>query len=52
MAEVRDSAGQPVNGVPVEFSVEEPDWQQNIIFTPQRSMTESSGEALTLSCRT
>jgi hypothetical protein len=48
VAEVRDSGGQPVNGVPVEFSVEEPDWQKNISFTPQRSMTEDNGEAHTL----
>ena len=48
VAEVRDSAGQPVNGVPVEFSVEEPDWQKNVRFTPQRSMTENNGEALSL----
>jgi hypothetical protein len=48
VAEVRDSAGQPVNGVPVEFSVEEPDWQQNVSFTPQRPVTENNGEAHTL----
>jgi uncharacterized OB-fold protein len=48
VAEVRDSAGQPVNGVPVEFSVEEPEWQKNISFTPKRSMTESGGEAPSL----
>ena len=47
VAEVRDSAGQQVNGVPVEISVE-PDWQKNIRFTPQRSMTENNGEALSL----
>jgi uncharacterized OB-fold protein len=48
VAEVRDSAGQPVNGVPVEFSVVEPDWQKNISFTPQRSMTEDNGGAPSL----
>jgi hypothetical protein len=47
VAEVRDSGGQPVNGVPVEFSVE-PDWQKNISFTPQRAVTENNGEALSL----
>jgi uncharacterized OB-fold protein len=47
VAEVRDSAGQPVNGVPVEFSVE-PDWQKNISFTPQRPVTENNGDAVTL----
>jgi len=47
VAEVRDSAGQPVNGVPVEFSVE-PDWQKSIRFTPQRPVTENNGEALSL----
>jgi len=47
VAEVRDSAGQPVNGVPVEFSVE-PEWQKNVSFTPQRPVTENNGEALTL----
>ena len=47
VAEVRDSSGQPVSGVPVEFSVE-PDWQQNIIFTPRRPVTENNGEAVTL----
>ena len=48
VAEVRDSAGQPVNGVPVEFSVVEPDWQKNMSFTPQRSMTEDNGGAPSL----
>jgi hypothetical protein len=48
VAEVRDSGGQPVNGVPVEFSVVEPDWQKNIMFTPQRSMTEDNGGAPSL----
>jgi uncharacterized OB-fold protein len=47
VAEVRDSAGQPVNGVPVAFSVEA-DWQKNISFTPQRPVTENNGEAHTL----
>jgi hypothetical protein len=47
VAEVRDSGGQPVNGVPVEFSVEA-DWQPNIRFTPQRALTENNGEALSL----
>ena len=47
VAEVRDSGGQPVYGVPVEFSVE-PEWQQNMRFTPKRSLTESNGEALSL----
>jgi len=47
VAEVRDSAGQPVNGVPVEFSVEA-DWQKNVSFTPQRSMTEDNGGAPSL----
>ena len=44
MAEVRDSAGQPVNGVPVEFSVE-PEWQTHVSFMPQRSITEDNGGA-------
>jgi len=47
VAEVRDSAGQPVNGVPVEFSVE-PEWQKNVTFTPQRPMTADNGDAVTL----
>jgi hypothetical protein len=42
VTEVRDGAGQPLNGVPVEFSVE-PEWQKNASFTPQRSMTEDNG---------
>ena len=47
VAEVRDSGGQPVNGVPVEFSVE-PEWQKNVSFTPQRPVTEDNGDAVTL----
>src|SRR5262249_46580861 len=47
VAEVRDSAGQPVNGVPVVFSVE-PEWQKNVSFTLQRSMTEDNGGAPSL----
>src|SRR5262249_40259166 len=43
VAEVRDSAGQPLNGVPVEFSVE-PDWQKNVSFTPRRPVTEHNGD--------
>jgi hypothetical protein len=34
VAEVRDSGGQPVNGVPVEFSVVEPDWQKILCSRP------------------
>jgi hypothetical protein len=47
VAEVRDGAGQPLNGVPVEFSVE-PEWQQNVRFTPRRPVTEDNGDAVTL----
>jgi uncharacterized OB-fold protein len=48
VAEVRDSGGQPVNGVPVEFSVDEPDWQKNVSFTPRSSVSEGNGDAPSL----
>ena len=47
VAVVRDSQGQPVNAVPVEFSVPS-DWQPNIIFTPQRPVTQPNGQASTV----
>jgi hypothetical protein len=37
-AVVRDSQGQPVNGVPVTFQVP-PDWQQNARVMPNQVMT-------------
>jgi Bacterial Ig-like domain (group 1) len=47
VAIVRDSQGQPVNAVPVEFSVPS-DWQNNITFTPQRPVTQNNGQASTM----
>jgi Big-like domain-containing protein len=47
VAIVRDSQGQPVNAVPVEFSVPS-DWQNNITFTPQRPTTQNNGQASTM----
>ena len=47
VAIVRDSQGQPVNAVPVEFSVPS-DWRDNIEFTPQRPTTQNNGQASTM----
>ena len=47
MAVVRDSQGQPVNGVPVEFRAQS-GWENNITFTPQRPVTQNNGEARTI----
>ena len=41
---VKDSQGQPVNGVPVEFQIE-PGWEKNITLSAQRPVTEKNGEA-------
>ena len=40
---VRDAQGQPVEGMPVRFSVE-PSWTQNVSFTPAEMLTRT-GEA-------
>ena len=40
---VRDAQGQPVDGIPVRFSVE-PSWTQNASFTPAEMLTRN-GEA-------
>jgi len=37
-AVVKDSQGQPVNGIPVRFQVA-PDWQKNARLVPNQSMT-------------
>jgi len=42
---VRDAQGQPVDGIPVRFSVE-PSWTQNASFTPAERLT-CHGEAQT-----
>ena len=42
---VRDAQGQPVDGMPVRFSVE-PSWTQNASFTPAEMLTRH-GEAQT-----
>jgi hypothetical protein len=42
---VRDAQGQPVEGLPVQFSVE-PSWTQNVSFTPAEMRTRN-GEAQT-----
>ena len=42
---VRDAQGQPVEGMPVRFSVE-PSWTQNVSFTPAEMLTRN-GEAQT-----
>ena len=42
---VRDAQGQPVDGIPVRFSVE-PSWTQNASFTPAEMLTRN-GEAQT-----
>ena len=47
VATVRDSQKQPVNAVPVEFSVPS-EWQNNITFTPQRPVTENNSQASTM----
>jgi hypothetical protein len=47
VAIVRDSQGQPVNAVPVEFSVPA-EWQPNITFSPQRPVTQPNGQASTV----
>ena len=47
VAIVQDRQGQPVNAVPVEFSVPS-DWQNNITFTPQRPVTQNNGQASTM----
>ena len=43
---VRDAQGQPVDGIPVRFSVE-PSWTQNASFTPAEMLTRN-GEARTI----
>jgi hypothetical protein len=43
---VRDAQGQPVEGLPVEFSAE-PSWTQNVSFTPAEARTRH-GEARTI----
>ena len=40
---VRDAQGQPVDGIPVRFSVE-PSWTQNASLTPAETLTRN-GEA-------
>jgi len=40
---VRDAQGQPVDGIPVRFSVE-PSWIQNASLTPAETLTRN-GEA-------
>ena len=42
---VRDTQGQPVDGIAVVFSVE-PDWTQDATFTPAEALTRN-GEART-----
>lgn len=36
---VQNAAGQPVDGVPVEFQVE-PSWVENVSVTPQSALTQ------------
>jgi len=43
VAVVKDSQGQPVNGMPVEFRVA-PGWENNVTLSPQ-SITTQNGEA-------
>lgn len=43
-AVVRDSQGQPVDGVPVEFWVES-GWEKNIVLSSQRPVTQKNGAA-------